>query len=191
MIRLFLALSLVACFVLAPTSGHAAESPVLAPAPFAVPPAGTRLTFEDLETGNRRLGIVKKPNGLVVRWSWQGEINESLTHFCPDCLQAGLSATGGPLKRIYPLEKGKGISFSITRGNKAWQNEILVVGTEAVVTPAGSFDCFVVRRRVSSADSDWRGEQRLWYAPSLGWVVKFESFDTTGRTRRWELVALD
>lgn len=171
---------------------RAEESPLLAPAPFAVPPAGTRLVFEDLDSGEQRPGIVKQARGYIVRWSWQGRINQSLTHFCQDCLDAGLGASGGPLQRLYPLEKGKGIRFNIQKGaDKVWENEILVIGTERVETPVGTFDCYVVRRRVKAADDSWRGEQRHWYAPALGWVIRFESFDTSGRKQRWRLVDYD
>ena len=70
-------------------------------------------------------------------------------------------------------------------------DEILVVGTDRLTTPAGSFDCYLVRRRSKSPDDSWRGEQLSWYDPVLGWIVKFEAFDSTGRSQRWQLVDYD
>lgn len=43
----------------------------------------------------------------------------------------------------------------------------------------------------SRGDLTWRAEQRNWYAPALGWVVKFEAFTTDGRRQSWQLVSVD
>ena len=168
-----------------------ADSPVMAPAPFKVPPEGTRLVYQDLENGDRQSGIVGKAEGMIVKWTWQGSPGMSIGHFCSDCSLAETGPDGGPLAQLYPLERGKGIRFKRTRGKSVWQDEIMVVGTERLETPAGVFDCYVVRRRSATPDQSWRGEQRSWYAPELGWVVKFEGFDTTGRVQRWQLVNYD
>lgn len=168
-----------------------AESPVMAPAPFKVPPEGTRLVYQDLETGDRQSGIVGKADGMIVKWVWQDSPGMSIGHFCSDCSLAETGPDGGALAQLYPLEDGKGIRFKRSRGKSVWQDEIMVVGTERLETPAGVFDCYVVRRRSQTPDESWRGEQRSWYAPELGWIVKFEGFDTTGRVQRWQLVDYD
>ena len=169
----------------------AAESPQLGPARFKVPPEGTRLVYENLETGERQSGVVDKSEGFIVRWTWQGQANESITHFCTDCRWAGIGPDGGPLGPLFPLEDGKGVQFKIARGRTVWLDEILVVGTDRLTTPAGTFDCYLVRRRSKSPDESWRGEQLSWYDPVLGWIVKFEASDSTGRSQRWQLVDYD
>ena len=187
-----LALLLFAAFSPGGAVGLArADSPVLAPAPFKVPPEGTRLVYENLETGDRESGIVGKSDGLIVTWTWQGSPGKSIGHFCSDCSLAETGPEGGPLARLYPLQRGRGIRFKRTRGKSVWRDEIMVIGTERLETPAGTFDCYVVRRRSTTPDESWRGEQRSWYAPKLGWVVKFEGFDTAGRVQRWQLVDYD
>lgn len=187
-----LALLLLAGACLGWAGGPAlAESPTLAPAPFKVPPEGTRLVYEDLENGTRQSGVVGKADGLIVKWVWQGTPGLSISHFCSDCSLTEIGPDGGALAQLYPLERGKGIRFKRSRGKSVWEDEILVVGTDRLETPAGTFDCYVVRRRSKTPDESWRGEQRSWYAPALGWIVKFEGFDTTGRVQRWQLVEYD
>jgi hypothetical protein len=177
--------------MLALPSAALAESPQLAPAPFGAPPEGTRLVLEDLLSGGTASGVAVAPDGYILGWTSKGQTARSVTHFCPDCLQAGIGADGGPLAQLYPLEVGKGITFTRSRGDRTWLDEILVVGTDSITTPAGSFDTFVVRRRSKAPDDSWRAEQRNWYAPALGWVVKFEAFATDGRRQSWQLVAVD
>jgi hypothetical protein len=177
--------------LLALSSPTRAQSPKLAPAPFSAPPEGTRLVLEDLINGGTASGEVTALDGYILGWTSKGRTARSVTHFCPDCLQAGIGADGGPLAQLYPLEVGKGITFTRSRGDLTWHDEILVVGTYSITTPAGSFDTFVVRRRSKTPDDSWRAEQRNWYAPALGWVVKFEAFTTDGRRQSWQLVSVD
>ena len=69
--------------------------------------------------------------------------------------------------------------------------QIRVVGTDRLETPAGSFETFVVRRRSRTPDESWRAEQRNWYDPKLGWVLKFEAFDNQGGRERWQVIQLN
>ena len=184
-------ITLLVFALLALPTGAQAENPILAPAPFDAPPEGTRLVLEDLINGGTASGEVTALDGYILGWTSQGQTAKSVTHFCPDCLQAGIGADGGPLAQLYPLEVGKGITFTRSRGDLTWHDEILVVGTDSITTPAGSFDTFVVRRRSKTPDDSWRAEQRNWYAPALGWVVKFEAFTTDGRRQSWQLVSVD
>ena len=57
--------------------------------------------------------------------------------------------------------------------------------------PAGTFETYVLLRVSEQENSDWRAEQRIWYAPELGWVVKFEGYNTKGAGERWEAVSFD
>ena len=43
---------------------------------------------------------------------------------------------GGPLARLYPLQRGRGIRFKRTRGKSVWQDEIMVIGTWTMANSA-------------------------------------------------------
>ena len=55
-------------------------------------------------------------------------------------------------------------------------------------SPKYTFDSFVVRRRSELVGSDWWAEQRSWYAPELGWLVKFEGKTSDGKIEAWQLI---
>jgi hypothetical protein len=169
----------------------AAQSPDLDPAPFKVPPTGTRLVWQNLDSGQRQVSVIGESDGMIVRWTWQGHPGASLGHFCMDCLEAEAAPDGGFMAPLYPLEVGKAVLFNRSRGGNTWQDEIRVVGTDRLETPAGSFETFVVRRRSRTPDESWRAEQRNWYDPKLGWVLKFEAFDNQGGRERWQVIQLN
>lgn len=161
--------------------------PELSPADFKAPKIGTRLIYEDLArgvTGEARFGRSEK---MLTNFSWNGKKALSLTPFCADCA-AALPQDGGPLKNLYPLQVGRGIRFLRETGGRRWQDDILVTATERITVPAGTFDSFVVRRRSELLDGDWWAEQRNWYAPELGWVVKIEGKTSDGRIEAWQLI---
>lgn len=87
---------------------------------------------------------------------------------------------------VFPLEPGKSWSVRVTALNPAngQRNSVRVdgevLGTERIVTPAGSFDTIKVRRRVYAGDWEaFRFETNIvetdWYAPALGRPAKSES----------------
>ena len=87
---------------------------------------------------------------------------------------------------VFPLEPGKSWSVRVPALNPASgeRNSVRVdgevLGTERIVTPAGSFDTIKVRRRVYAGDWEaFRFETNIvetdWYAPALGRPVKSES----------------
>ena len=87
---------------------------------------------------------------------------------------------------VFPLEPGASWSVRVPALNPAsgQRNSVRVdgevLGTERIVTPAGSFDTIRVRRRTYAGDWDgFRLETNIvetdWYAPALGRPVKSES----------------
>lgn len=86
---------------------------------------------------------------------------------------------------ISPLESGKSWSVRVTATNPASgrRNSVRVdgevVGTESIITPAGTFDAIKVKRRIYAGDRDtFTSETTIvetdWYAPSLGHSVRTE-----------------
>lgn len=168
-----------------------AESLDLPPAAFKALPEGTRMVWENMDSGKRVEGVVGRTNGLIVSWIWEGRNFSSFAHICMDCVAAGVTPDGGILGRLFPLQKGKAVSFTRRWAGQAWRDRIEVLGTERVTVPAGTFDTYVLLRRSELVGKDWRAEQRTWYAPELGWVVKFEGYNNAGAGERWQAVEFD
>ena len=89
------------------------------------------------------------------------------------------------------MQVGKGVRFTRNWGGQSWKDQILVTGVEQIEVPAGRFDTYVLLRTSEQVGSDWRAEQRTWYAPELGWVVRFEGFNNRGSGERWQAVEFD
>lgn len=163
------------------------ERPVLSPSAFSAPKVGARLVYEDLANGRKSRAVFGRTQGMRTEFRWDGKPAVSLTPFCADCAQ-GIAADGGPLASLYPLQVGKGIKFTRRKGQLVWDDDILVTATERLTVPAGTFDTFIVRRRSQLRDGEWWAVQRNWYAPSLGWSVKFEGKSSDGRIQSWQLI---
>ena len=149
------------------------------------------MVWENIDSGKRVEGIVGRTNGMIVSWIWEGRNFSSFAHICMDCVAAGVPPDGGILGQLFPLEVGKSVGFVRRWGGGAWRDRIEVQGTERVSVPAGTFDTYVLLRRSEQIDSDWRAEQRSWYAPELGWVVKFEGYNSRGAGERWQAISFD
>ncbi len=161
--------------------------PELAPAPFQAPAEDARMVFENLVSGETKRGRFGATEGMLTRFNWDGQETASLTPFCADCA-LGLPSEGGPLAELFPLKVGHGIRFTRRHRGKTWHDDILVTATERLTVPAGTFDTFIVRRRSELLEGDWWAEQRSWYAPALGWVVRTEGKASDGRVEAWRLL---
>lgn len=92
---------------------------------------------------------------------------------------------------LWPLEVGRrtetsGRTMAKEPGAKEFTSEgfgykqwMTVKRRETADTPAGKFDTFVVERLFDQIDASGRAmiraKETFWYAPSLGWYVRFES----------------
>ncbi len=146
------------------------------------------MVWENMDTGERVEGVVGRTSGRIVNWIWKGRSFSSWGHVCIDCVAAGVSPDGGVLGRLYPLEVGKAVTFSRNWAGQKWKDRISVDSVERIEVPAGTFNAFVLLRQSEQVDGDWRAEQRSWYAPELGWVVRFEGFNNRGVGQRWQAV---
>lgn len=189
--RRALLLACLAAVLLAAAPIATAESPTLEPAAFKALPEGTFMVWENMDSGKQVQGVVGRTDGLIVSWIWEGRSFSSFAHICMDCVAAGVPPDGGVLGQLFPLQVGKAVSFTRRWAGEAWRDRIEVSGTERVTVPAGTFDTFVLLRVSEQVNSDWRAEQRTWYAPDLGWVVKFEGYNNKGAGERWQAVSFD
>jgi hypothetical protein len=102
------------------------------------------------------------------------------------------SYSRGEVESLWPLQTGKRASTDmITQQggrNLRWE----VPRTETITVPAGTFATYVVEKRERSSDDLYEATERWWYAPQLGFPVKYEQHLTRGIDKRapWELVSI-
>lgn len=79
---------------------------------------------------------------------------------------------------IWPLKVGKSVSFNMS-GNGAngspgeWQETITVVRQEELTTATGQFRTVVVETREQSLTGPFQAVATRWYAPDVGFIVKY------------------
>jgi hypothetical protein len=104
---------------------------------------------------------------------------------------AWLEQGGSRLRELFPLEIGKQVWFTVqgvTAGGypTSWDETYTVVGRERVRVPAGTFDAYVIRwREWGRLTNDWEATHRFWYAPEVGYFVKFRAAWHTSM-KSWE-----
>lgn len=169
-----------------PPAGYAPaaiQTTAVQTAPFAPAPPGTVIET----TADRR--VVSRVDGYEVEYDVGGrrEISQAL-------VTEGLDGrpTATEVAQFWPLEVGKTVTFNHEGGGPRVVT-LFVPRTELITVPAGSFYTYVIERedRLIS-DPSSRNQARLWYAPSVGTIVKYEDRRAAaGRPAvSYELVAL-
>jgi hypothetical protein len=98
------------------------------------------------------------------------------------------------IRSIIPLQIGNKTSFHHSGGR--WHYELSVEKYEEAATPVGRFPTFVLLyRELGLTSPNAVREHRWWYAPSIGYAVKFEYRAVQGpppssAPTNWELVEL-
>jgi hypothetical protein len=161
----------------------AIQTTVAQPAPFSPAPPGTLIET----TADKR--VVSRVDGYEVEYNIGGrrELSQAL-------VTEGLDGriTSHELQYFWPLEVGKTVTFNIESGGPHAVT-LHVPRTEIITVPAGTFYTYVIERedRVI-ADPSTRDIARMWYAPSVGSIVKYE--DLRNRPGRrglsYEIVSL-
>lgn len=163
----------------------------LDPAPFAPPPAGTKMTF------------VNKLNDIEYTRTFQAtddyrtkmldaegkEIERIL--LCDYC--AGNELNIDEYAAIWPLEVGKRVTFNrigrTSAGTPATtRNSIKVDDVETLNLRFGSVKTYKVSSTGTGVGRRWKGKVVRWYAPTVGWWVRIELSDNEGRKEEVEVV---
>jgi hypothetical protein len=97
------------------------------------------------------------------------------------------------IRSIIPLQVGHKTSFHHSGGRLHY--ELSVESYEEAVTPVGRFPAFVLLyREIGLTSPSTQHERRWWYAPSIGYAVKYEYRAVQGAPaagpRNWELVEI-
>jgi hypothetical protein len=165
----------------APVTSIATAAPQAAP--FRPAPLGTYMET----TADKRVVIAK--NGYLMITDVNGRRDESIAMFT-DGLGGGQIYPPGIPAQFWPLEVGKSVTFNYG-ANGPLSVTTRVLRTETITVPAGTFFTYVVERRVHPS-SDFREDvATYWYAPSVGYPVKFVENRLSGAARRpYDMVSI-
>jgi hypothetical protein len=96
------------------------------------------------------------------------------------------------VERLWPLQVGKSASTNMVtqQGGRALRWD--VVRAETITVPAGTFPTYVIEKRERTNDDAYEAIERMWYAPQLGYLAKYEQELVRGIDRRapWDLVSI-
>ncbi len=144
------------------------------PAPFRPAPVGTLI---ETTVDNR---LVRTVNGYDVTYDI-GTRRDTSRALLTDGFGNGQIYPAGVVESFWPLQVGKSITFNIDAGGPRTVNA-RVLRTETITVPAGTFYTYVIERRDHGMDGK-ENIADMWYAPSVGTVVKFQEQAFSRRAR--------
>lgn len=170
-----------------------ADEPVLAPAEFAIAPPGTIIEGRSVK-GNKatkfRIDAIDDLSVTYTRLAGKGG-EATIRPLC----WAGCNPTRRPIeldryRELWPLKVGKSVTFRrrSADGSKSWDHELMVLRTETLQTAVGAADTFVVEEKVSWSGGS--GQTTYWFAPSLGWWVKYKWSTSNGKSGGWSITSI-
>ena len=132
-------------------------------------------------------GRVGKVEDMLVHFTWEGE-QKRLYLFCIRCASPQAHFDRQAYQRIFPLEVGKSVEFPRRIDRWNWVNRIAVVATERLRLPFGEVDTYVVLSETRGLDNPFHARNRIWFAPSIGWSVRFDYNDSRGVSYAWQAI---
>jgi hypothetical protein len=92
--------------------------------------------------------------------------------------------------QFWPLQVGRSVTFNYG-ANSPLSVTTRVLRTETITVPAGTFFTYVVERRTHPMNDFREDVATYWYAPSVGYPVKFVENKLSGASRRpYEMVSV-
>lgn len=161
--------------------------PDLAPAPFRVAPEGTVMTWTRLDGYKTERGRVGEVEGTLVHFTWEGK-PKRLYLFCIRCGSPEVRFDRAAYRAIFPLEVGKSVEFPRSIDGWNWINRITVVATERLRLAFGEVDTYVVESETRGLDNPFHARNRIWFAPRIGWNVRFDYHDSRGVSYAWQAI---
>lgn len=144
------------------------------PAPWAPAPIGSVI-----ETTIGPM-TVKSSSGYTVVYEVGGKL-EPFYAMVLDATARGVKSgdTAGwsgkaEAERLWPLEAGKSVSYSVDTPRGTRHDTIKVLRTEMINVPAGTFFTYVIERTERAPLVTAENSSTMWYAPAVGAIVKYE-----------------
>ena len=173
--------------------GSVAHESAAQPADIHCPKPGTRLTYSN----GGRIEAVSDQGNYVCRFrnmATQTTFDRFFGAFVPTGPHAA------QIRSLAPFEVGHKIRYTnsgadVLGGDGVWFHDVSIERFENVVTVAGTFSAYVILdddQTIQSSHGRW--QQRFWYSPEVGHVVKFEYQTLNGSPppnypKNWELTA--
>lgn len=161
--------------------------PKLQPAPFKVAAPGTKMVWTRIDGDETECGRIGHADGKLVHYTWAGK-PQYMYLFCIHCAGPEVRFNHDRYAAIFPLETGKSVTFSRRVDQWRWINRIQVIGTERLSLPFAKLDTYVVLSETKGENNPFDATNTMWYAPSIGWNVKFVYRDTRGLSYSWKAV---
>lgn len=136
---------------------------------------------------------VRRVDGLKVTFANQNgaEFTSHAMLYSDNPKVRGNEAVAAALNELFPLELGKTVEAWVYNADWAWQLQWKVARRDTVTTPAGQFDAWLIEHTETAIGAGYIGRSDTWYAPAIGWNVKYKSWTETppgGATSEWELI---
>ncbi len=145
------------------------------PAPYRPAPLGTYMET----SADKRVVIAEA--GYEITLDVNGRRDTAIA-MLTDGLGAGQVYPPGIPAQFWPLQVGKQVTFNYG-ANGPLSVTARTLRTETITVPAGTFFTYVIERRLHP-NSEFREDiATYWYAPSVGYVVKFSERKLSGASR--------
>ena len=173
--RLFIILSAVAGLTAATRGEIRADSPGPAPAEFQLAAPGSIMRFSNY------VAVVGQSDNYFVSYTVNGKQYERtlVGYGRRETFSAGALAA---LSRIWPLMMGKTVRYQRQEprgGGGSWHDVITVTGTEVVNVADTPLTTYVVQCTSKADYNNWESTTTVWFAPAIGWVVKWNTADSS------------
>lgn len=83
------------------------------------------------------------------------------------------------IDRLWPLAIGKTAEAWVYNADWAWHLQWKVTRHQAITVPAGTFDAWAIEHTETSMQDGYIGKSESWYAPSVGWNVRYRNWVET------------
>jgi len=179
----------LACIIAPPLAAQDSITvePDLPPAEFRIAPPGTTMIWTRLDGYKTEHGRIGEAEDMLVHYSWEDRPQQTYL-FCIGCDPPYADFDLAAYKAIFPLEVevGKAVEFPRRVDQWHWTNRIAVVGTETLQLPFGAVDAFIIESETRGLDNPFHARNRVWFAPGIGWNVRFQYQDSRGVSYAWQ-----
>lgn len=137
---------------------------------------------------------VRRVDGLKVTFVNQNgaEFTSHAMLYSDNPKVRGNDAVAAAIDQLFPLELGKTVEAWVYNADWAWQLQWKVARRETITTPVGRFDAWLIEHTESAIGAGYIGRSDTWYAPALGWNVRYKSWTESppgGASSEWHLTA--
>lgn len=132
----------------------------------------------------------KRAKGVVGHYSRtrNGETqNRQFVAGCSRCSDSDFSFDKKAYAGLWPLEKGKSVTFNMTRKSdgRVYVTTIKVGKLKKLKLPFGTVEAYhLIEKAQGTKGNKWKGSYNHYWAPSLGWNVKYDMKDSNGVKRK-------